>query len=168
MARTFASLDEDEALQVAIRIEERNARLYEDLARRLEARSDAAGGEVVATLREMAEQERAHAERLEERYRQRFGDLPATLTATDILEVIEVPALNEPELSVPGRASRETILEAALAAERHAREYYTELARLTLEAPTRGLYQELASFEREHEEFLEKSLAEWKLAARGA
>lgn len=167
MKRTFVSLEDHEALHVAIRIEERNARLYEDFARRLEAAGGAETHEVVATLAEMAAQERAHAHLLEERYRQRFGDRPCALTASDILDVIEVPQLDDPEIFIPGRASREKILEAALATERHARHYYTELAALTLEAPTRGLYQELAGFERDHEEYLEKKLAELRLFAPG-
>lgn len=159
MKRSFASLDDFEALHVAIFIEERNAALYEEFARRFAGFDDPESPAIAATFREMAEQERSHSTRLQERYRQLFGHQGCTLTDADVADVIELPELPARDQPLPGRVTRRQALEVALAAERQARHYYAELAALTLDAPLRWLYRELANFERDHEEFLERKRA---------
>lgn len=167
MKRDFASLEEHEALHVAVFIEERNARIYENFAQMFEEFNDEESRNIAATFREMAAEERRHAQTLQARYVQQFGTLTCALTDADINDVIEVPELVDGEMFVTGRIPRRRALEVALAAEQHARNYYTQLAALTLDAPLRGLYQELANFERDHVEFLERKLARAKLATPG-
>ena len=161
MKRNFADLEEHEALHVAIFIEERNARIYENFAQMFEEFRDAESANVAATFREMAEEERRHGTLLQERYFQRFGTKPCNLTDAHVADFIEVPQLEDGEMFILGGGlTRRKALEIALAAEQHARHYYTELAAVTVDAPLRGLYQHLASFERDHVEFLEEKLAQ--------
>lgn len=167
MKRTFASLDDFEALHVAIFIEERNTRIYENFAHMFAEFNDAESQIITSTFREMAGQEHEHSSRLQELYRERFGSRPCILTDADVEDVIEVPQLQDGEQFIYGGIDRRQALEVALAAERQARHFYTELALLTMDAPMRGLYQELANLERDHEEFLEHKLAEMKPSARG-
>jgi len=159
MKRKFADLEAYEALHVAIFIEERNARIYERFAQQFAESSDEESQAIAATFREMADEELGHGSRLQELYYQYFKNQPCSLTDADIEEVIEVPQLQGAEPFISGAPNRRWALEAALTAERQAKHFYTDLALLTMEAPLRGLYQELARQERDHEEFLERKLA---------
>lgn len=159
MKRHFADLEPFEAMHVAIFIEERNARIYENFAQMFEEFNDAETAEVAAVFREMAGTEREHGTKLQELYWTYFRNQPCALTDVDVADVIEVPQLQDGEQFICGGMTLRQALEVALAAERQARHYYNELAALTLEAPLRGLYQELANLERDHEEFLEHKLA---------
>lgn len=167
MKRNFASLEEHEALHVAIFIEERNARIYENFAQMFDEFHDPESKQIAATFSEMAAEERLHGRMLQGRYVARFGNLACALTDADVVDVIEVPELGDGDMFVIGRVSRQQVLEGALAAERHAHHYYAELAALTVDAALRGLYLEMAAFERDHEKFLEDKLAQLKVAAEG-
>jgi len=162
MKRKFADLEAYEALHVAIFIEERNARTYENFAQMISEFSDEESQAIAATFREMANEELGHGSRLQELYYRYFGTQPCSLTDADIEDVIEVPQLQEGEQFIYGGLSRRWALEVALTAERQAKQYYTEIALLTLDAPLRGLYQELARQEQDHEDFLEAKLAAMK------
>ncbi len=48
----------------------------------------------------------------------------------------------------------------ALAAENNARNFYAELAGVTVDFQLRTLYRELAEYEKDHVEFLEKRIAQ--------
>lgn len=159
MKRKFSTLEPFEAMHVAIFIEERNARIYQNFAQMFVEFNDAESHEIAASFQEMASEERHHGTQLQELYLKNFGNRPCALTDTDIADVIEVPQLQDGEQFIYGGSNARQALEVALAAERQARTYYTELAALTMEAPLRGFYQELASLERDHEEFLERKLA---------
>ena len=143
------------SLHVAIFIEQRNARLYEHFARIFEQLPDQESRRTAAALREMAAEEQRHEWPLQERYVQLFRLRACRLTAEDIRELIEEPSLDRGAVPL----TEQQVLQATLAAERQARLFYTQLAGLTLEAPLRGLYQEFASFERDHEIDLERKLA---------
>ncbi len=162
MKRKFADLEAHEALHVAIFIEERNARIYERFAQQFAEAGDEESQEIAATLREMGDEELGHGSRLQELYYQYFKNQPCSLTDADVEDVIEVPELQAAEAFPAGVPDRRWALEVALAAERQAKQFYTELALLTLDAPLRGLYQELARQEQDHEDFLEAKLAAMK------
>lgn len=164
MKRSFASLELFEALHVAIFIEERNARIYENFAEIFARFNDDEGQSITVTFREMAEQERSHSSQLQELYWKRFRNQPCALTDADIADVIEIPQLQDEEELTSRRLTPRQALEVGLAAERQAHHFYSELAALTMEAPLRGLYWELASLERDHEELLERKLANMKNA----
>jgi len=168
MKRAFASLDDYEALHVAIFIEERNARIYENFAEMFREFNDAESRQTAATFQDMADEERCHGFRLQQQYVRQFGNRPCSLTDADIADVIEVPQLQNGEMFISGGLTRTQVFQVALTAERQARHYYTELAGLTLDAPLRGLYQELANFEQDHVEFLVRKLSQVGVAAEGA
>jgi rubrerythrin len=154
----FSSLSPQDALHVAILIEERNARLYESFAQLFADFIDEECQKIAATFGEMAAEERRHRHELEKRYVERYGIRLSSLVDEDVLDVIELPELNEEDLLDPESFSRVKALQVALAAELHARHYYARLSQLTHDPPLRQLYQELAAFEEEHVSFLEQRL----------
>lgn len=156
----FASLTPHEALHLAILIEERNARLYESFARLFDEFMDEESQKVAAAFRAMASEEHRHGKVLQERYAERYGIRLSHLTEDDLLDVIEFPQLPDDALFDPEGFDRRQALEVALAAEPHARSYYTRLSELTHDPQLRQLYSELAAFERDHEQFLEQKLAQ--------
>jgi len=167
MKREFASLAPYEALHVGIFIEERNARIYENFAQLFEEFRDEESGRIAAAFREMAAEERRHGSALQQRYVERFGTRPCSLTDQDVADLVEVPELTDGEMLILGRISPQQALEVALAAERQARRFYLRLTELTPDPPLRALYQEFAEFERDHEEFIEQKLAQRKPAREG-
>jgi rubrerythrin len=167
MKREFASLAPYEALHVGIFIEERNARIYENFAQIFEDFRDQESARIAAAFREMAAEERHHGSVLQQRYVERFGTRPCSLTDADIADLVEVPELTDGEMFILGRIPPEQALTVGLAAERQARRFYLRLSELTRDPLLRSLYQEFAEFERGHEEFIEQKLAERKPAREG-
>lgn len=169
MKKDFAALKPEEALHVAIFIEERNARMYEDFAQVFAGGRDKDSQEVANTFREMSSEERHHATVLMSRYLERYNMTPCTLTDADVSDLIELPQPNEEEYTLDhlkaGKASRQKVLEMALAAETRARDYYLKLLRSTDDPEMRALYTEMAQFENEHEQFLRRRVALAKYAS---
>ena len=65
------------------------------------------------------------------------------------------------EYADPAKPSaRERALQVGLEAETNARRFYSELALATADFQLRNLYRELAEYEKEHVEFLEKRIAQ--------
>jgi erythrin-vacuolar iron transport family protein len=161
--RSFASLNSQEALHVAIFIEERNAHVYRQFAELFGEFQDTDSLEVASTFWEMAQEERQHGTLLQNVYFQRFGTAPCAVTEEDISEFIEVPSPTEIS-SLLGRqetangSPRERALEIALAAENNALEYYRRLSMQTEDTQLRTLYRELAEFEGNHTERLQRKM----------
>ncbi|HEU5401123.1 MAG TPA: ferritin family protein [Terriglobales bacterium] len=162
MKRTFSSLSVQEALHVAIFIEERNASLYHRFAEMFVEFRDLESLEIAGVFWDMAVEENHHSTRLQRLYTERFGNLSCAVTEEDIVDMIEVPRLEDGNvLSADPRditSARERALQVALAAEQNARKFYASLAEYTPDAKLRRLYQELAEFETDHVEFLERKL----------
>jgi rubrerythrin len=155
----FTSLSPHQALEVAILIEERNARLYESFAQLFADFIDEESQGVAATFRETAEEERRHRRDLEKRYVERYGVRLSSLSEEAVSDVIELPELgDDDDIFDPDTFTRSKALQVALAAEHHARCYYTRLSGLTHDPHLRRLYHELAEFEQDHEEFLRQTL----------
>lgn len=167
--KDFASLKPEEALHVAIFIEERNARMYEDFGQMFAPFRDKDSQEIAGAFREMANEERHHATVLMSRYLERYNMAPCQLTDEDVKELIELPQPNEEEYTLhhlrAGRASRQRVLEMALAAETRARDFYLKLLKSTEDAEMRAVYTEMAQFENEHEQFLRRRVALAKYAS---
>ena len=163
----FAALTPHEALHVAVLIEERNARPYESFARLFDDFMDGESQKVVAAFREVAVEEHRHGKVLQQRYAERYGILLSHLTDDDLLDVIEFPQLPHDALFDPEGFDRRQALEVTLAAERHARTYYTRLSQLTHDPQLRQLYTEFAAFERDHERLLEQKLAQKLFVGEG-
>ncbi len=172
MKREFTSLSPQEALHVAIFIEERNAEIYQQFAELFADFRDPESLEIAQVFAEMSEEERHHGTELQERYFERYGTRAGAITEDDISDFIEVPRLENGDIfaiarSRTSRVPAQKALEVALAAEKAALRYYARLVELTDDEPLRALYVELSSFEGEHTNILERRLAETKRAITG-
>ena len=161
MQRKFVSLTPNEAMQVAISIEERNAGLYHRFADMFTEFGDEESLEIAAVFWEMAIEERGHASLLQQKYAERYGDASNSATEDGLVELVEVPRLDDGDIfgngGIPGRARA---LNVALQAEISAREFYVRLAEQTQYAPLRDLFRELAGMEDSHVAYLEMKLAQ--------
>jgi len=163
MQRSFASLSPREALHVAIFIEERNAELYRQSAEMFTEFSDSESLEIAGVFQEMVAEEKDHSSKLQGLYLERFGTANCALTEEDLVELIEVPRLEEVDFFLaPGEkkiSARHRALQVALNAERSAQKYYADLMEKTEPGPLRMLYRELAEMEDGHVASLEKRMA---------
>ena len=94
------------------------------------------------------------------------------VTEEDIREMIEVPRLENSDIFALARAKgsispRKAALQIALDSEQSAMRYYAQLIEKTRDRALRQTYTELANFEADHTQFLEKKLAEAKRAVGG-
>ena len=163
MKRSFTSLSPQEALHVAIFIEERNAELYQQFADMFVEFHDSESLEIASVFREMAAEEKEHSSQLQGRYMERFGTSSCALTEEDLVELIEVPRLEQVDFfSAPEKnkvSARDRALQVALNAERGAQTYYASLVEKTERGPLRQLYRELAEMEDGHVASIEKKLS---------
>jgi rubrerythrin len=172
MKREFSSLTAQEALHVAIFIEERNAELYQQFAELFAELKDPESLEIAQVFWDMSTEERSHGTRLQERYFDRYGTQACVVTEEEIREMIEVPRLENSDIFAVVRAKgalspRKAALEVALEAESTAMRYYAQLVDKTSDRALRTVYAELANFEADHTEFLQRKLAEAKRAVSG-
>jgi len=172
MKRDFASLNPQEALHVAIFIEERNAEIYHQFAEMFAEFRDPESLEIAAAFWDMANEERKHGTMLQKRYFDRFGTRPCAVTEEDIRDFIEVPRLENGEIfaisrAKIGRSPRQMALEIAAAAEQNAVRFYTRLSETTDEPELRALYKEFVDFENNHSDWLEKKVAEARRSSGG-
>lgn len=163
MKRSFLALSPQEVLHVAIFIEERNAELYHRFAEMFVEFRDVESLEIAGVFWDMAVEEHQHSTRLQTLYGERFGNAACAVTEDDIEEMIELPKLDDGNVLGPVASplsARERALQVALKAEQNARKYYGEIAEHTPDAKLRKLYAELAEFETDHVEFLERKVSE--------
>lgn len=162
MKRPFSSLSVQEALHVAIFIEERNATLYHRFAEMFVEFRDLESLEIAGVFWDMAVEENHHSTKLQQLYMERFGNSSCAVTEEDIVDMIEVPRLEDGNVlsgdTRDATSARERALQVALAAEQNARKFYSGLAEHTPDAKLRRMYQELSEFETDHVEFLERKL----------
>jgi len=170
MKRDFASLTAQEALHVAVFIEERNAEIYHQFAELFAEFHDTDSLEIASTFWEMADEERQHGTLLQKLYFERFGNAPCAITEEDIRDFIEVPRLHDGEIFCTsklknGRSPRETALEVAINSEQAAVRYYTRLSQITNDPELRALYHEFVTFETHHTDWLQNKIAETRRSA---
>jgi rubrerythrin len=163
MRRSFASLDPQEALHVAIFIEERNAELYHRFAEMFVEFRDSDSLEIASVFWEMAAEEKQHSSLLQTKYMEQYGSSRCALTEEDLIEWIEVPKLEDGDIFAPSRNGiknpvRERALQVALKAEQAAQNYYAGLMQNTREGPLRELYRELAEMEDSHVAYVQSKL----------
>jgi rubrerythrin len=163
MKRSFASLNPQEALHVAIFIEERNTELYQRFAEMFAEFRDSDSLEIAGVFQEMAAEEKDHSSKLQSLYIERYGTSGCALTEEDLVELIEVPRLEEgnffpaPEQKMV--SARDCALQVALNAERSAQQYYANLVEKTAPGPLRLLYRELADMEDGHVASIEQRIS---------
>lgn len=172
MKREFSSLTPQEALHVAIFIEERNAELYGQFAEMFAELKDPDSLDIAQVFWDMSTEERGHGTRLQELYFDRYGTQACVVTEEDIREMIEVPRLENSDIFALARAKgsvspRKAALQIALESEQTAMRYYAQLIEKTRDRDLRQIYTELANFEADHTQFLERKLAEAKRAVGG-
>ena len=161
MKRSFASLTPQQALDVAISIEKRNAEIYHRFAEMFTEFGDDVSLEVGAIFWEMAIEERAHQTLLQQKCVEQYGASSRTLTEDDLVELIEVPRLEHGDVFGAGSdavTARERALQVALHAEISAQDFYTKLAEQTPTGPLRQIYCDLAQMEDGHVAYLEAKL----------
>ena len=163
MRRSFASLDPQEALHVAIFIEERNAELYHRFAEMFVEFRDSDSLEIASVFWEMAAEEKQHSSLLQTKYMEQYGSSRCALTEEDLVEWIEVPKLEDGDIFAPtpeGSESnvRERALRVALKAELAARRYYSDLTHNTPDGALRRLYRDLSEMEDEHVAYVQSKL----------
>jgi rubrerythrin len=163
MKRSFASLNPQEALHVAIFIEERNGELYQRFAEMFAEFRDSESLEIASVFQEMAAEEKDHSSKLQGMYTERFGNSRCALTEEDLVELIEVPRLEQVDFfPTPERnkiSARDRALQVALNAERSAQQYYAGLVEKTEPGPLRLLYRELAEMEDSHVASIEQRMS---------
>jgi rubrerythrin len=165
MKRDFASLTAQEALHVAIFIEERNAEIYHQFAEMFAEFRDPESLEIAAAFWDMANEERKHGTLLQKRYFDRYGTRPCAVTEEDIRDFIEVPRLENGEIFTfsrlkVGRSPRQMALEIAIQAEQNAVRFYARLSETTEDTELRELYRDFLQFETGHTDWVEKKLSE--------
>ncbi len=172
MKREFSSLNPQEALHVAIFIEERNAELYRQFSELFAEFKDPGSLEIAQVFWDMSNEERGHGTMLQERYFERYGTQACVVTEEDIREMLELPRLENSELFAVARGNaavspRKAALQVALDAEMTAMRYYANLVETTRDRALRAIYAELANFEADHTEFLQRKLDDAKRALSG-
>ena len=164
MKRTFASLGPEEALQAAICIEERNARIYQRFAEMFIEFRDSDSLEIASVFWDMAVEEKHHGSLLRGKYQERYGDSKCSFTEEDLYDFIEVPRLENGDVFAVIRDNSRTVarnraLQVALTAEVSAQNFYADLAERSEDGPLRKLYLELSQMEDGHVACLESKLA---------
>ena len=163
MTRAFTSLNPQEALHVAIFIEERNADIYQRFAEMFTEFRDPESLEIASVFWDMSMEERRHSSQLQTRYQERYGNSSCALTEEDLQEMIEVPKLESSELfpavEIGQVAARERALKVALGAEKSAQQFYHQLVEQTEDVALRRLYVELSTMEDGHVTYLQSMLA---------
>lgn len=160
MQRTFASLTAQEALGIAISIEERNAEVYHRFAEMFSEFGDQESLEIASVFWEMAVEERGHHAMLERKYWEQHGVPERLYTEDELVELIEVPRLNQGDVfeAGSGLSARQRALQVALRAEANAQQFYSKLVEQAPDSPLRQTYRELAEMEDGHIAFLQAKL----------
>ncbi|HZD33085.1 MAG TPA: ferritin family protein [Candidatus Angelobacter sp.] len=169
MTRTFSSLSPQEALHVAIYIEERNAEVYQRFAEMFAEFRDPDSVEIADVFWDMSVEEKRHSILLQGKYRERYGEASCVLTEEDLHDMIEVPRLESSgvfEVVESVMASpRQRALRVAIDAEKSAQNFYAQLVQSTDDDALRNLYNELATMEDGHVTQLRSMMAVTAVAA---
>jgi rubrerythrin len=163
MTRAFTSLNPQEALHVAIFIEERNAGIYQRYAEMFAEFRDPESLEIASVFWDMSVEEKHHSSLLQNRYEEHYGNASCALTEEDLQDMIEVPKLDNSDIFAPfdtvESGARERALKVALNAEQSAHDFYQQLVSQTDNETLRRLYIELSTMEDGHVVYLQGMLA---------
>jgi rubrerythrin len=163
MKRSFSALAPQEALHIAIFIEQRNAELYHRFAEMFVEFGDRESLEIADVFWEMAVEERSHGSLLQGKYNEHYGSMTCDLTEEDLMEFIEVPRLEDGDLFAGETCDwptvRDRALQVALKAEASAQLFYSDLVEHTQEGALHRVYRELAQMEDGHVAYLETKLS---------
>src|SRR4051812_24816455 len=152
--KTFESLTEQEALALAISLEEEDARIYEDFAAGLQQNYP----EQAVKFREMRQEEDGHRHRLLELYKERFGDHVPLIRRQDVRGFV-----NRRPVWLVRPLGLKAVQRTAETMEVETRRFYEVAARRTEDAGIRQLLGDLAEEERNHAQTAER-IAQTKLS----
>ena len=147
----FARLRLQDALDLAILIEEEAEERYQEFAEQMEAFFTPAAAEF---FRHMAANEARHGQELRTRRQARFGDTPAAIDRGMLWDV-EAPAYDKARAFITPRK----VLEIALEAEIKAHDYFASALPHIADADVQKLFEELRGEEVEHQRMVKEELA---------
>jgi rubrerythrin len=143
MSIDFRTLTLQDALDLAVSIEEEAKERYDEFVRQVGG--GRYPGDAADMFRTMAGYETRHAAQLAARRRELFGDAPRRITA-DQLDDVEAPDRGQPRVFMSARQA----MEVALAAEEKARDFFDGALRMTADPSVKALFEELRREEEEH------------------
>lgn len=147
----FRSLTLQDALDLAILIEDEAKERYEQFAKLVGGRY---AGDASDMFRMMAGAEAKHREELAVRRRKLFGDAPSRVSASQIDDV-EAPDRGAPRVFMSARQA----MEVALASEEKAYDYFTGALPHVADAEVKALFLELQGEELKHQAYVKERLA---------
>ena len=145
-----ATLSLENALDLAILIEEEARERYEEFADQMEAHHTP---DAAAFFRTMAGNEEKHRSALVARRRARFGDAPTTVTRAMLFDV-EAPDYDEARAFMTARAA----LDIALRCEQKAHAFFVEALPHIGEPQVRALFTELRDEEVHHQDLVRREI----------
>ncbi len=149
-ALDFQKLSLQDALDLAILIEEEAKDRYEEFTRVVGGRY---AGDASDMFREMAQNERKHGAELAARRAELFGDAPRRVTR-DHLDDVEAPDRGKPRVFMSARQA----MEVALASEEKAYDFFDGASREVGDAGVRALFEELRGEELRHQQLVRARL----------
>lgn len=150
MALDFTALSLQDALDLAILVEEEARLRYQEFAGQVGGRYPGDAADVFAA---MAANEAKHGAQLQERRKALFGDAPARVRI-DQLDDAEAPHRGKPRVFMSARQA----VEVAIEAEQKAEAFFEQAAKAARDAETRALFEELRAEEKEHQKMLRSKL----------
>jgi rubrerythrin len=144
-------LSMQDALDLAILVEEEAHERYQVLARQVGGRYAGDAGDM---FRAMAGYEAKHGAQLSERRQRLFGDTPRRVSR-EMLYQVEAPDLGAIRVFMSARQA----MELALASEQKAREFFERAQKAVTDPDVRSLFAELREEEVEHERLVRSHLA---------
>ncbi len=147
----FSTLSMQDALDLAVLVEEEAQERYEEFTRQLELHRTP---EAAAFFRFMAENEAKHGAQLAKRRRELFAEAPRRVTRAMLWEV-EAPDYDEARMFMSPRQA----MEAALRSEEKARAFFVSALPRITDPAVKALFEELRDEEVEHQELVKKELA---------
>jgi len=146
-----AGLSLQDALDLAILVEEEARERYEELAHQMETHNTPEAGKF---FRYMVENEAKHAEDLADRREALFGKAPSAVTRAMLWDV-EAPDYDAARAFMTARAA----MEAALASEIKAHAFFERILPAVRDTEVRALFQELCGEELQHQTLVREELA---------
>jgi rubrerythrin len=143
MSIDFHALDLQDALDLAIAIEEEAKERYDDFVRQVGGGRYA--GDAADMFRLMAGYEAKHCAELAGRRRELFGDAPRRMTK-EALDDVEAPDRGRPRVFMSARQA----MEVALSSEEKARAFFDDALPHVRDPRVKALFEELRRDEQEH------------------
>ncbi|MFL5302533.1 MAG: ferritin-like domain-containing protein [Anaeromyxobacteraceae bacterium] len=146
----LASLSLQDALDLAILMEDEARERYEEFTRIVGGRYK---GDAADMFRTMAGNEAKHGQQLAERRRSLFGEAPRRLTR-DMIDDVEAPDRGKPRVFMSARQA----MEVALASEEKAHDFFVSALRHVSDPSVKTLFEELRGEELKHQKLVKERL----------